>query len=253
VYVGAFVPRRRREIRRAHHLFARKQPPFTRRGEPQMTSEPEPTRSPATAEFGRTELQRLSSPIPGWGSVQSLAETPGDVAAARHSHPAPEVRHIMRGDVAIEVDDGATPTRRSGAPFLIPPGVIHNTRNVGSVTERDAYHLRGRRGATPRDQLGLKARFLESGWDCTIPLVCRRKTYKAFQGRFSMFEGFERVRVETEGAIINVVRRGEGPPVLLCFAAAAPDARDVTPRGPSARRSRQASLRRRGGSPLLSL
>src|ERR687894_2733039 len=31
----------------------------------------------------------------------------------------------------------------------------------------------------------------------------------------SMFEGFERVRVETERASINAVRGGEGPPVLL--------------------------------------
>ena len=30
-----------------------------------------------------------------------------------------------------------------------------------------------------------------------------------------MFEGFEQVRVETEGASINAVRGGEGPPVLL--------------------------------------
>jgi haloacetate dehalogenase len=30
-----------------------------------------------------------------------------------------------------------------------------------------------------------------------------------------MFEGFERVRVETQGASINAVRGGEGPPVLL--------------------------------------
>jgi hypothetical protein len=29
-----------------------------------------------------------------------------------------------------------------------------------------------------------------------------------------MFEGAERVRVETEGAIINALRRGEGPQVL---------------------------------------
>ena len=30
-----------------------------------------------------------------------------------------------------------------------------------------------------------------------------------------MFEGFERIRIEVEGASINAVRRGEGPPVLL--------------------------------------
>ena len=50
-----------------------------------MMSEPEPTRSAATAEFGQTELQRLPSPM---------------------------------------FDDGATPTLRSGDPYLIPPGVI---------------------------------------------------------------------------------------------------------------------------------
>ena len=33
-----------------------------------------------------------------------------------------------------------------------------------------------------------------------------------------MFEGFERVRVEAEGASINAVRGGEGPPLLLLHA-----------------------------------
>jgi uncharacterized cupin superfamily protein len=134
-----------------------------------MTSEPEPTRSAATAEFGRTELQ----------SVQSLAEIPGDVASWRHSHTDPEVGYIVRGDVAIECDDGATPTLRSGDPVLIPPGVIRNARNIGSVTTKDAFHLRGMRGATPRDQLQLKARFRDSGWDRDIPMLCGRKTYNA--------------------------------------------------------------------------
>src|SRR5918995_5421342 len=107
-----------------------------------MTSEPEPTRSAAVAEFGRTELQ----------SVQFLTDIPGDVDSWRHSHPGPEVGYILRGDEAIEFDNGATPTLRSGDPFHIPPGVIHNARNIGSVTTKDAFHLRGRRGATPRDQ-----------------------------------------------------------------------------------------------------
>jgi hypothetical protein len=57
VYMGAFGPGRRRESRRADHPFPRKQPPFTRWGEPQMTSEPEPTRSAATARIGRTALR----------------------------------------------------------------------------------------------------------------------------------------------------------------------------------------------------
>jgi quercetin dioxygenase-like cupin family protein len=128
-----------------------------------MTSESEATRSAATAEFGRTELQRLPSPIPELESVQSLADIPGDLASGRHSHPGPKVGFIVRGNVATEFDDGPTPTLRSGDPFLIPPGVIHNVRNIGSVATKDAFHLRGIRDATPRDQLQLKERFRDSG------------------------------------------------------------------------------------------
>ena len=82
--------------------------------------------------------------------------------SGRHSHPDPEVGYIMRGEVAIQVNDGATPTLASGVPLLILPGVIHNARNVGSVTTNDAYHIRGVRGATPRERLRLKVRVRDS-------------------------------------------------------------------------------------------
>src|ERR671916_1999006 len=99
-----------------------------------MTTEPESTQSAAPATFKRTELQRLPSPNPGWEIVQSLAEIPEGVASGRHSHPGPEVGYIVRGDVAMEFDDRATLTLRTGDPFMIPTGVIHNARNIGSVT-----------------------------------------------------------------------------------------------------------------------
>ena len=102
-----------------------------------MTTDPESTRSAAPATFRRTELQRSPSPIPGWEIVQTLAEIPEGVASGRHSHPGgPEVGYIVRGDVAIEFDDRPTLTLRAGDPFLIPPGVIHNARNVGTVTTK---------------------------------------------------------------------------------------------------------------------
>jgi quercetin dioxygenase-like cupin family protein len=144
-----------------------------------MTSEPEATRSAATAELGRTELQCLLSPIPELESGQSLVEIPGGVASGCHSHPGPEVGYIVRGGVAIEFDDGATPALRSGDPFLIPTGVIRNARNIGNVTTKEAFHLRRIRGATPRDRLQVKARFRDLSWDCAIPLVCGRKSYNA--------------------------------------------------------------------------
>jgi quercetin dioxygenase-like cupin family protein len=101
-----------------------------------MTTEPEPTQSAAPAPFKRTELQRFPSPIPGWEIVQSLAEIPEGVASGRHSHPGPEVGYIVRGDVAMEFDDRPTVTLRTGDPFMIPPGVVHNARNIGTVTTK---------------------------------------------------------------------------------------------------------------------
>jgi hypothetical protein len=173
-------------------------------------------------EIWRTHWSASPSPVPRWELVPSLAGIPRDGASGRHNHRAPEVGYILRGHVAIEFDDGATPRLRSGVPLLIPPGVIYNARDIGSVTAREAFHLHGRRGATPCDQLGLKARFRDSGWDRTIPLVCGRRTRKALQRRSSTFEGFERVRVETEGASIKAVREGKEPPILLLLRGSPP-------------------------------
>lgn len=92
-----------------------------------------PAAPPAT--FKRTELQRLPSSVPGRLIVQALAEIPSAVASGRHSHPGEEVGYVVRGDVSIEFDDDRpTLTLHTGDPFLIPPGVVHNARNIGTVT-----------------------------------------------------------------------------------------------------------------------
>ena len=103
----------------------------------QMSTEPESTQSAAPAKLKRTQLQRFPSPIPVWGIVQSLAQIPEGVASGRHSHPGgPDVGYIVRGDVAMDFDDRPTLTLRTGDPFMIPPGVIHNARNIGTVTTK---------------------------------------------------------------------------------------------------------------------
>jgi quercetin dioxygenase-like cupin family protein len=100
-----------------------------------MTTEPESTQSATSGTLKRTELQRFPSPIAGWEIVQTLVEIPEGVASGRHCHPGgPEVGYIVRGDVAMEFDDRPTLTLRTGDPFMIPLGVIHNARNIGTVT-----------------------------------------------------------------------------------------------------------------------
>jgi quercetin dioxygenase-like cupin family protein len=101
-----------------------------------MTTEPESTQPAEPATLKRTELQRFPSPIPGWEIVQTLVEIPEGVASGRHSHPGPEVGYIVRGDVAMEFDDRPTLTLSTGDPFMIPPGIIHNARNIGTVTTK---------------------------------------------------------------------------------------------------------------------
>jgi quercetin dioxygenase-like cupin family protein len=101
-----------------------------------MTTEPAVAAPSGPASFTRTQLQRLPSPIAGWEIVQTLAEIPEGMASGRHSHPGPEVGYIVRGDVAMEFDDRPPLALHAGDPFLIPPGIVHNARNVGTMTTR---------------------------------------------------------------------------------------------------------------------
>ena len=101
-----------------------------------MTTEPGATHPAAQAAFKRTELQRFPSPVSGWEIAQTIVEIPEGIASGRHNHPGPEVGYIVRGAVAMEFDDGPTITLRTGDPFMIPTGVIHNARNIGTVTTK---------------------------------------------------------------------------------------------------------------------
>jgi quercetin dioxygenase-like cupin family protein len=84
----------------------------------------------------RTELQHVTSSIPGREIVQVLTEIPEGVASGWHMHPGEEVGYIVAGTVRMEVQDGATRTLRAGDPFLIPPRTPHNATDLGPGTGR---------------------------------------------------------------------------------------------------------------------
>ncbi|MFD5572285.1 cupin domain-containing protein [Streptomyces cadmiisoli] len=93
-----------------------------------------PAVTPVSADgITRTELQRHLSPAPGWELVQTLVQIPRGVESGRHSHPGVEVGYIIQGDILMEFDDRPWQRLRTGAPFFIPHGVIHNARNIGKV------------------------------------------------------------------------------------------------------------------------
>lgn len=87
-----------------------------------------------TSGVTRTLLQDHPSPAAGWKAAQTLVEIPRHKESGRHSHPGVEVGYIIRGDVLMEFDDRSPVRLRTGDPFFIPNGVIHNARNVGTVT-----------------------------------------------------------------------------------------------------------------------
>ena len=88
----------------------------------------------APATIKRTELQRAPASVPGRLIVQTTFEIPLGLESGRHSHPGEEVGYLVHGDVDMLFDDRPTLTIHAGQPFLIPPGVIHNARNVGTET-----------------------------------------------------------------------------------------------------------------------
>ncbi|KUF18690.1 MULTISPECIES: cupin domain-containing protein [Streptomyces] len=87
-----------------------------------------------TSGVTRTLLQEHPSPAKGWKAVQTLVQIPRHKESGRHSHPGIEVGYIIRGDVLMEFDDRPPLRLRTGDPFFIPTGAIHNARNVGRVT-----------------------------------------------------------------------------------------------------------------------
>ncbi|MFE9614232.1 cupin domain-containing protein [Streptomyces sp. NPDC006012] len=93
-----------------------------------------PLGSDPTEGVTRTLLQKHPSPAEGWDAVQTLVQIPRHKESGRHSHPGVEVGYIIHGDVLMEFDDRPALRLRTGDPFFIPDGVIHNARNVGKVT-----------------------------------------------------------------------------------------------------------------------
>jgi quercetin dioxygenase-like cupin family protein len=84
----------------------------------------------------RTELQRAHSEVPGRLIVQTLFQIPVGEQSGRHSHPGEEVGYLIQGDIVMEFDDRPALTVHAGEPFLIPPGAVHNARNIGAAETR---------------------------------------------------------------------------------------------------------------------
>ena len=99
-----------------------------------------PDSGPASADdalagkLKRTELQHVTSSIPGREIVQVLTEIPEGVSSGWHMHPGEEVGYIVAGRVRMEVEGTETLLLDAGDPFLMPPNTPHNATDVGPGT-----------------------------------------------------------------------------------------------------------------------
>jgi quercetin dioxygenase-like cupin family protein len=101
-----------------------------------VSTHSQPSADALAGTLKRTELQHSPSSIPGREIVQVLTEIPVGVESGWHTHPGEEVGYIVAGTVEMMIRGRPSLTLRAGDPFLIPPGVPHNARDVGPGTGR---------------------------------------------------------------------------------------------------------------------
>jgi quercetin dioxygenase-like cupin family protein len=83
--------------------------------------------------FSRTMLQKGDLSAPGREAVQVRAEFDPGVAAGKHTHPGEELGYILEGTLVLEVDGKAPLTLNAGDTFMVPAGIVHDGKNVGSA------------------------------------------------------------------------------------------------------------------------
>jgi quercetin dioxygenase-like cupin family protein len=81
--------------------------------------------------FKRAVLQKQELSAPGRDAVVASAEFDPGVSAGRHTHPGEELSYVLEGTLLLEVDGQPPRTLKAGDVFFIPPGKIHDGKNVG--------------------------------------------------------------------------------------------------------------------------
>jgi quercetin dioxygenase-like cupin family protein len=72
--------------------------------------------------------------VPGHEISQSLVEFPPGTAAPRHFHPGEELVYVVEGTLEYDLDGRPPAIVKTGHSLLIPYGVVHGVKNVGSDT-----------------------------------------------------------------------------------------------------------------------
>ena len=80
----------------------------------------------------RTDLQRHDLSVPGREVVQVRVDFDPGYVSPRHTHFGEEIIYVLEGTLEYQVEGRPPATYKAGDVLLIPAGVIHAAKNVGS-------------------------------------------------------------------------------------------------------------------------
>jgi quercetin dioxygenase-like cupin family protein len=80
----------------------------------------------------RTDLLRENLSIAGREVIQVLVEFAPGVMAPEHSHPGEEIVYVVEGLLEYVIDGKPPVTLKAGETLIVPYGVTHSAKNVGS-------------------------------------------------------------------------------------------------------------------------
>ena len=91
--------------------------------------------APAPA-FKRTILQQMDLSAPGREAVMAAVEFPAGSETGRHTHPGEEISFVEAGPFVLEIEGQPAKTLKTGEPFFVPAGVIHNGHPAAGGTAK---------------------------------------------------------------------------------------------------------------------
>lgn len=87
---------------------------------------------PRLGDIRRTHLMKEALSVPGREVVQVRVDFPPGVVAVRHSHPGEELVYLIKGELEYRLDGRPPVILKAGDVLLIPHGIHHAVKNVGS-------------------------------------------------------------------------------------------------------------------------
>jgi quercetin dioxygenase-like cupin family protein len=80
----------------------------------------------------RAELQRQDLSVPGREVIQVRVDFDPGYVAPKHTHFGEEIIYVLEGTLVYEVEGRPPTTYKAGDVLLVPAGVVHSVKNVGS-------------------------------------------------------------------------------------------------------------------------